>query len=123
MSSPPRPLSPHLQVYRLPLTGLISITHRITGVLLSLCLLLLLALLMVLARGEEAYLAMQQFMQWWLCRLVYWGVVFSLFFHLVHGVRHLIWDIGKGFAKANLTVLALLELGCAAALTVMTLLV
>lgn len=122
MSSSPRPLSPHLQVYRLPLTGLISITHRMTGVFLSLCLVLLLALLVVLALGESSYIAMQQLMDFWLFKLVYWGIIFSLYFHLCHGLRHLLWDAGKGFVKADLQRLAFIELAATGLLTAVTLL-
>ena len=95
-----RPLSPHLQVYRLPLTGLISITHRMTG--------------------EATYEAMQTFMAFWPCQWLYWGFIYALFFHLCHGVRHLIWDIGKTFDKATLTLYAVIELLASAALTLAT---
>jgi len=110
----PRPLSPHLQVYRLPLTGLVSITHRMTGVLLSLGLLLVLYILYAIAAGEAVYNQMQSFMSFWLCRLVFWGFVYSLFFHLVHGVRHLLWDVGKFFQRDSLDRIALYELAASA---------
>lgn len=115
-----RPLSPHLQVYRLPLTGLISITHRMTGVLLSMGLVLFVYILFAVAAGEATYLAMQAFMSFWFCRLVYWGFIYALFFHLCHGVRHLIWDVGKTFDRATLDKYALIELACSAGLTVAT---
>lgn len=115
-----RPLSPHLQVYRLPLTGLISITHRMTGVLLSMGLVLFVYVLFAIAAGEANYLAMQAFMSFWLFKLVYWGFIYALFFHLCHGVRHLIWDIGKTFDRATLDKYALIELACSAGLTVAT---
>lgn len=115
-----RPLSPHLQVYRLPLTGLISITHRMTGVLLSLGLLLFVYLLFAIAYGEATYEAMQAFMALWPCQWLYWGFIYALFFHLCHGVRHLIWDIGKTFDKATLTLYAVIELLASAALTLAT---
>ncbi|MCK9609457.1 MAG: succinate dehydrogenase, cytochrome b556 subunit [Methylomonas sp.] len=112
-----RPLSPHLQVYRLPLTGLISITHRMTGVLLSMGLLLFVYVLLAIAAGESTYLDMQAFMSFWLFKLVYWGFVYALFFHLCHGIRHLIWDVGKTFDRATMNRYALIELGCSAILT------
>ena len=115
-----RPLSPHLQVYRLPLTGLISITHRMTGVLLSMGLVLFVYVLFAIAAGEASYLAMQAFMSFWLFKLVYWGFIYALFFHLCHGVRHLIWDVGKTFDRATLDKYALIELACSAGLTVAT---
>jgi succinate dehydrogenase / fumarate reductase, cytochrome b subunit len=108
-----RPTSPHLQVYQLPLTGIISITHRITGVLLSLGLLWVVALFYALAQGESAYAAMQGMANWWLIKIVYWGFIYALFFHLCHGIRHLIWDIGAGFKASELNRNAIVELAAA----------
>lgn len=115
-----RPLSPHLQVYRLPLTGLISITHRITGVLLAIGLALFAYVLFAIANGESNYQSMQSFMAFWPPRLVYWGFIYALFFHLCHGIRHLLWDVCKSFDRATLTGYALLELACSALLTLIT---
>ena len=112
-----RPLSPHLQVYRLPLTGLISITHRMTGVLLSFALLLVVALLLALAVGESTYLTMQAWLANTFARLIYWGIVYALLFHLCHGIRHLLWDFGKTFAKADLDRFARYELAASLGLT------
>lgn len=117
-----RPTSPHLQIYQLPLTGLISISHRITGVLLSVGLVFVVYMLSALAGGEAAYADMQAFMDNWLLTLIYWGFVFALFFHLCHGVRHLLWDAGETFAKETLDTYAKIELGSAAALTLIALL-
>ena len=115
-----RPLSPHLQVYRLPLTGIISITHRMTGVMLSMGLGLFVYVLFAIAAGEGMYQAMQAFMAFWLFKWVYWGFIYALFFHLCHGIRHLIWDIGKTFKRDTLTIYALLELIASAGLTLIT---
>lgn len=112
-----RPVSPHLQVYRLPLTGLISITHRITGVMLSLGLIWFVGILLVIVRGEGDYQRMQAFMALWPCQLVYWAFIYALFFHLCHGVRHLIWDIGKSFERNTLTVFAVIEIIASVVLT------
>jgi succinate dehydrogenase, cytochrome b556 subunit len=115
-----RPLSPHLQVYRLPLTGLISITHRMTGVFLSLGLVLFVYILLALALGESTYTGMQQFMSYGLCQLIYWGFIYALFFHLCHGTRHLIWDIGKTFDRATLDKYAVFELIASLMLTLIS---
>lgn len=120
MTANNRPLSPHLQVYRLPLTGLFSFLHRITGVLLSVGLLLVVYLLYAIAAGEEAYVAMQTVMGFWLAKACYWGLVFALFFHLCHGFRHLIWDVGKGFERATMNRYAGYELLASLTLTLMT---
>lgn len=115
-----RPLSPHLQVYRLPLTGLVSITHRMTGVFLSMGLVLFVYVLFAIALGEGVYGAMQDFMKYWLFKLVYWGFIYALFFHLVHGIRHLIWDTGKTFDRVTLDKFAVYELIASASLTLIT---
>lgn len=110
MANNTRPLSPHLQVYRLPLTGLLSITHRVTGVLLAIGLIVVVYVVSALSSGEQAYVAMQQTMQLAPIKWVYWGFVYALFFHLCHGVRHLIWDTGTSFERGTLNRYAIYEL-------------
>lgn len=112
-----RPTSPHLQAYKLPLTGIISISHRITGVLLSIGLVVIVLMLSSVANGDSAYLVMQSIMNHWSMKILYIGFVFSLFFHLCHGIRHLVWDAGHGFEKSQLKNYALIELGFAVLLT------
>ena len=117
-----RPTSPHLQVYKLPLTAVISITHRITGVWLSSGLIFIVYILYAGDGGSGTYPAMQVFMNPWLVQLLYCGFIFAFFFHLCHGVRHLIfWGAGKSFELETLHRYALVELGCAAVLTWFTL--
>ena len=116
-----RPTSPHLQVYRLPLTGIISITHRMTGVMLSAGLVFFVYIVSSVAGGSTTYAAMQDLMGVWLIRLIYWGFIYALFFHLCHGVRHLIWDAGKSFDRDTLDRYALIELGSSLVLTLITL--
>ena len=115
-----RPTSPHLQVYKLPLTGIISITHRMTGVMLSAGLILFVYIISALAGGENSYTAMQSIMSLWLLKLLCWGFIYALFFHLCHGVRHLIWDCGNSFELATLNRYALIELAASLALTLLT---
>ncbi len=116
-----RPTSPHLQVYKLPLTGIISITHRMTGVMLSAGLILFVYIVSSVAGGATSYAAMQELMSVWLAKLIYWGFIYALFFHLCHGIRHLIWDAGKSFNRETLNRYALVELGCSLVLTLLTL--
>ena len=116
-----RPTSPHLQVYKLPLTGIISITHRMTGVMLSAGLIFFVYIVYAVAGGSNTYTAMQALMSLWLVKLIYWGFIYALFFHLCHGVRHLIWDAGKSFNRDTLNRYALVELGCSLVLTLLTL--
>jgi succinate dehydrogenase / fumarate reductase cytochrome b subunit len=116
-----RPTSPHLQVYKLPLTGIISITHRMTGVMLSAGLVFFVYIVYAVAGGSNTYTAMQALMSLWLVKLIYWGFIYALFFHLCHGIRHLIWDAGKSFDRDTLNRYALIELGCSLVLTLLTL--
>ncbi|MFI3199171.1 MAG: succinate dehydrogenase, cytochrome b556 subunit [Methylococcaceae bacterium] len=115
-----RPVSPHLQVYRLPLTGVISILHRMTGVLLSVGLILIVYVLYAVAGGSNSYTAMQDFMRPILMQVIYWGFIYALFFHLCHGVRHIIWDAGNSFERDTLNRYAMIELGSSFVLTVIT---
>lgn len=96
MSTKSRPLSPHLQVYRPQITSVTSITHRATGILLAAGFLLLAYWLLALASGPEAYLNANAFFTSLIGRLLMFGVVFSFFYHLCNGIRHLAWDTGRG---------------------------
>lgn len=117
----PRPTSPHLTIYKLPLTAFISITHRATGILLSAGLILFVLIISALAMGEAAYLTLQAVLQFWLIKLSYWGFVFALCFHACHGVRHLFWDAGYSFDRETLTRYAQAELITACVLTLVIL--
>jgi len=117
---PPRPLSPHLQVYKLPLTGIISITHRITGVLLSIGMLYVVYLVSALASGPEAYAELQAVAASLWMRGLSWCFIYALFFHLCHGIRHLIWDAGQGFEPETLSRYAWIELAASVLLTLIS---
>jgi len=96
MESVKRPLSPHLQIYKPQLTSILSITHRGTGVFLSLGALLLSCWLVGLASGEVAFNNLQQYINAWYGQLTLIAFVFSFYFHLANGIRHLFWDVGMG---------------------------
>lgn len=92
-----RPLSPDLQIYRPQLTSVLSITHRLTGVALSVGSPLLVCWLIAAAAGPQAYSTLHVFLASWLGLALLLGWTFSLFFHLCNGIRHLFWDAGYGF--------------------------
>jgi succinate dehydrogenase / fumarate reductase cytochrome b subunit len=92
-----RPLSPHLQIYRWPVTMATSITHRATGVALSAGTLLLAWWLIAVASGPEAFATFQNLAANPIGEIVLLGFVWSLAFHLLNGIRHLAWDLGYGF--------------------------
>ena len=97
MSTRNRPLSPHLQVYRLPLTAKLSISHRATGVGLALGALFLTYWLTSAAYGPDTFNRAQWFFGTVIGRILLLGFTFAFFFHLCNGIRHLFWDAGKGF--------------------------
>jgi len=92
-----RPLSPHLQIYRWQLTMVLSIIHRATGVALAVGTVLLIALLLALAAGPDAYQTVRAFCSSWPGLLMLFGWSWALCFHLCNGIRHLAWDTGWGF--------------------------
>lgn len=94
MDTNQRPLSPHLQVYRPQWTSVLSILHRITGVLLSVGTVLMVVWLVALAQGQAAYSAMLQFMANPIVLIALVGWTLALFYHLLNGIRHLTWDTG-----------------------------
>lgn len=96
MAKVERPLSPHLQIYKPQLTAILSIVHRGTGVFLSLGALLLCFWLLAVAAGPTIYAEMLQHLTAWYGKLLAILFVFSLFYHLCNGIRHLFWDAGLG---------------------------
>jgi len=97
MSAQDRPLSPHLQVYRWPISMTLSILHRITGVGLGFGTLLMTYWLIAAAAGPGWFADAQAFIDSWIGRIILFGFTVSLMFHLGNGIRHLFWDAGKGF--------------------------
>jgi succinate dehydrogenase / fumarate reductase cytochrome b subunit len=96
-----RPLSPHLQIYRLTLTMLMSIVHRVTGGALYFGTVLLAWWLIAAASGPNAYALFQSVASSFLGRIVLLGYTWALIHHMLGGVRHLIWDTGAGFGPAE----------------------
>jgi len=94
-----RPLSPHLQIYRWPLSMALSIGHRATGIALSVGAVLLTWWLVAAATSDRAFAAVQWFLGSWVGIVCLLGWSASLVFHLFSGLRHLTWDAGYGFEK------------------------
>ena len=93
-----RPLSPHMTIYRWPVTMATSITHRMTGIAMSIGTLVLAWWLIAAASGPEAYATFSHLAGSWIGRIVLFGFTWSLAFHLLNGIRHLAWDMGYGFS-------------------------
>ena len=97
-----RPLSPHLQVYNWQLTMVLSIFHRGTGIFLMVGIPVLVLWLYMLQSGEHNYGHAMKYLAYPVGRLLLLGWTFSIFYHLCNGVRHLFWDIGKGYEISTL---------------------
>ena len=98
----PRPLSPHLQIYRWSWTMAMSIFHRATGSALYIGTALLAIWFVALASGPRAFYAVQWFFGSPLGILILFGYTWVLMHHMLGGVRHLIWDFGHGFGPERI---------------------
>jgi succinate dehydrogenase / fumarate reductase cytochrome b subunit len=94
---PERPLSPHLQIYRWTIPMALSIVHRMTGLALYFGTLLLLWWMIATAAGPDAYASAQNIIGSFFGRFVLFGFSWALVYHLLNGIRHLVWDTGRGF--------------------------
>lgn len=113
----PRPLSPHLQIYRFTPTMAMSIVHRITGVALYGGTLLVAWWLIAASTSESAFATAAGVMGSWFGILVLIGFSWALFHHLLGGVRHLIWDTGRGMEKRTSTRMSVTTLVASVAAT------
>jgi succinate dehydrogenase / fumarate reductase, cytochrome b subunit len=112
-----RPLSPHLQIYRPLITMVMSIVHRITGGALYFGTVLL-AWWFNSAQGPSGYGKFEAFAGSWIGRLILFGYTWALIHHMLGGVRHLIWDSGRGFGPNEREWLAAANLIGSIAITV-----
>jgi succinate dehydrogenase / fumarate reductase cytochrome b subunit len=97
MNDSNNPLSPHLQIYRWHISSLLSITHRISGVINLLALILIFFWLLVLSFGESNYELFLISINSFFGKFILIGFTWSMIFHLLSGIRHLAWDLGYGF--------------------------
>ena len=91
------PLSPHLQIYRWQISSLLSITHRISGVINLLALILIFFWLLILSFGESNYELFLLIINSFFGKFILIGFTWSMCFHIFSGIRHLTWDMGYGF--------------------------
>jgi succinate dehydrogenase / fumarate reductase, cytochrome b subunit len=94
-----RPLSPHLQIYRWPITMTMSILHRVTGIGLYAGTVLLVWWLAAAASGPPAFDLANAVLGSWFGLIVLFGFTWALIHHLLGGIRHFVWDFGVGFDK------------------------
>ncbi len=105
-----RPLSPHLQIYKPMFTMMMSITHRLTGVALFFGSVLFVWWLTAAAHSDASFNLVQGFFHHWFGRLILFGFTWALIHHALGGIRHFIWDVGKGFELKTVELMAKLNL-------------
>jgi len=93
MTANQNPLSPHLQIYRWHISSLLSITHRIAGVINLLALILIFFWLLGLSFGESNYELFLLIINSFFGKFILIGFTWSMSFHLLSGIRHLAWDL------------------------------
>ena len=97
MNDSKNPLSPHLQIYRWHISSLLSITHRIAGVVNLISLILIFFWLVVLSFSENNYELFLLIINSFFGKFILIGFTWSMIFHVLSGIRHLFWDLGYGF--------------------------
>jgi len=115
-----RPLSPHLQIYKLPLNALLSITHRLTGLILALGATGVVVMLVMAASGSRVYQAFHAASYHWIGQIILIAFTLALYYHLCAGIRHLFWDAGYGYDLKTANLGSWLIMIGAVALTVLT---
>jgi succinate dehydrogenase / fumarate reductase cytochrome b subunit len=97
-----RPLSPHWTIYRMSRYSMLtSLANRATGMVMSVGLVVFVYWLLCLARGARAYAHAQELLASGVAKLFYVAVIAAFAYHLAAGIRHLIWDTGRGLEKAQ----------------------
>ena len=91
------PLSPHLQIYKWQISSLLSITHRIVGVVNILAITIICFLSLSLLLGAESYEIIHNFFKSFFGKFIVVSVCWTFSFHILNELRHLFWDLGYGF--------------------------
>ena len=118
MNDSNNPLSPHLQIYRWHISSLLSITHRISGVINLLGLILIFLWLLFLSTGESNYEVFLLSINSFFGKFILIGLTWSMSFHILSGIRHLAWDLGYGFEIKTANISGLIVIVSSLILTV-----
>ena len=97
MENKNNPLSPHLQIYSWNISSLLSITHRIVGIINTIAIIFICLWLVLLSFGESNYEFIQIFLKSFSGKFFTIALSWSFSFHILNEIRHLIWDAGYGF--------------------------
>ena len=114
-----RPLSPHIQIYSPMLTMMMSIVHRMTGAALYFGTLLVVWWLVAAASGGAYFELVNGFFASWFGRLILFGYTWAAIHHMLGGIKHLVWDTGRGFSLPSAELGARLTLGGSIVLTIL----
>jgi succinate dehydrogenase / fumarate reductase, cytochrome b subunit len=116
-----RPLSPHIQIYKPQITSVMSILHRMTGAASIMGLVLVSLLFIAAPYGESHFVTVAALLVSWPGKLVLALFLLSFSYHLCNGIRHLVWDTGKGLSKESIKPGAVAVLVSAAVITLLVL--
>ena len=119
MNDSNNPLSPHLQIYRWQISSLLSIAHRISGVINLLALVFIFFWLVFLSFGESNYELFLLIINSFFGKFILIGFTWSMSFHVLSGVRHLFWDLGYGFEIKTANISGIIVIISSLALTIM----
>ena len=118
MNNSKNPLSPHLQIYRWHISSLLSITHRISGVINLLALILIFFWLLILSFDESNYKLFLLIINSFFGKFILIGFTWSMSFHILSGIRHLVWDLGYGFEIKTANISGIIVIICSLVLTI-----
>ena len=97
MENDKNPLSPHLQIYKWQISSLLSITHRIVGVINIFAISLICFWVLFLILGESNYENVKEFLNSYLGKFLIISLCWTFSFHILNEIRHVVWDLGYGF--------------------------
>ena len=118
MNDSKNPLSPHLQVYRWHISSLLSITHRISGIINLMALIFIFFWLVILSFDESNYEVFLLIINSFFGKFILIGFTWSMSFHLLSGIRHLVWDLGYGFEIKTANISGIIVIIFSLALTI-----
>ena len=112
------PLSPHIQIYRWHISSLVSISHRITGIINIIAITIICFWASSLLLGENNYEAINSFLNSFIGKFIILGITWSFLFQILSEIRHLIMDLGFGFEIKTTKITGLLVIFGSIVLTV-----
>ena len=119
MNNTGRPLSPHLSIFRWPITMALSILHRVTGVAMAFGLIVYAIWLMAASGSPDAYADLADLLGSLVGQVLLIAWTAAFFLHLANGIRHLVWDAGRGFERSTANASGWFVVATAAILTLL----